>query len=228
MFNTLLTPGEIIHYTGISKDFPRCSLRTISMVEYHEFRTCLGIAFYEELKEAKIDYSDAVQYANGTAYNVDDVVSYEGILYKNIKASTGKIPKDDEYWILAPKFNKECFEELWCNYLAEYLSWRVIFDRIPFISTQIKAEGLVKIFGNTFQAAGSKDFETISKAILRSAERTWGNMNHFIKHHNDDGCFDLYKEIAVGCCSECGELNEECDCDDCEDSQSDGYDYAIG
>lgn len=225
-FNTLLTSTEVVYYTGISKDFPKCSLRTIHDVEFEEFRTCFGIDFYNHLIDKKADYSDAEEYDNEEAYAIDDVVSYEGVYYQAIEATTGNIPTNDEYWKLAPKFTEPCLDKMWCMYMASYLSWRVIFDRLPFINTQIKGTGLVKIFGNTFKAGSKNDFETIAKAILRSAERSFKNLDYYMKKNNDDECFNLYFPLNNNCCSECMEM--KCTCDTCYDEQETGYEYAIG
>jgi len=225
---TILKPYEVIHYTGISKEFPPCTLRTIHGVEYYEFSNCLGSAFYQTLKDGLADYSDAEPYSNTEAYTIDDVVTYENIYYKAVQDSTGNIPSNVDYWVLAPRFQTECYEKVWCMYLAEYLSWMVIHNRLPFINTQVKGTGLVKLFGNSFKAADDRDFRTTDKAVLRSAEIAFNNLVNYTKKNNDDGCYDNFKPIAETCCSECGECIEDCTCDGCNDSIEDGYSWCIG
>lgn len=226
MYRTLLAPSEVITYTLISKEFPRCELRTIFGVEIYEFRECLGQAFYDLLQSKKIDYSTAKEYNNATMYSEGDVVISGGVYRKSINGSTGISPENYEYWTQAPKFSEPCLERLWCLFLAEFLSWKVVFDTLPFAATKIKAEGLVKIFGATFASAGYKDYETISKAILRASERAFSNMDSYIRKNNKDGCYDLYKGLAIGCCGECG--NIICDCNNCEEIQNAGYGYSFG
>lgn len=232
MFKTLLRPHEVVYYSGISKEFPTCDLRMLASVEEHEFNECLGAAFYDVLKEDLIDYSGTSQYNNSTVYSIGSVVIYSGIIYISTAETLGNVPTNPAFWELAPKFETECYNELWCRYLAEYLSLRVIFDRIPYIHNQIKASGVVRLKGDSFDTVDTRGLETLQKGILRSIERVFSNMDKWMRKQYDIlpdlGCFDLYKGLAVSCCDKCGEKEEICKCTECDKSMQDGFTYSFG
>lgn len=228
MFNTLLRPSEIVYYSGISKEFPLCSFRTLFSVEEYEFNECLGIAFYDVLLNDLVEYSNVSAYNNNSFYVIGSTVLRDGVIYISIQDTQGNLPSNPEFWELAPKFTTDCYNELWCKYLAEYLSLRVIFDRIPHIHNQIKATGIIRLKGDSFETVGDTGVNSLQKSVLRSIERVFGNMHKYMSRNNENGCFDLYKGLAISCCGECGETKEQCSCDDCLDSTKDGYEYNFG
>lgn len=221
---TILTPQEVIYFSGISEQFPVCDLRTIHQIEYAEFRTCLGNAFYVTLKNDLVKYSPN-EYNGATGYVIDGIVKYRGLIYKAIQNSTGIPPSNHEYWELAPKFTTECYETLWCTFLAPYLAWQVIRSRLPFIWRQVKSEGIVAIFGGTFQAANIKEFQVLHQAVAAEAQMTFDNMDHYLKS-DESGCFGKYLGNATECCPECGE--ETCTCNNSCSQKSTGYGYNFG
>lgn len=218
---TLLLPDEVVNFTPISIQFPRCDLRTLYGIEFNEGLNCLGMHFYNELLGDLVDYSGVLPYAQATSYNTGDLVAYKGVIYTALEDSLqGIIPTTINKWEPAPKFNKECFEKLWCNHLGEYLSWVVIRNRLPFISTQVTAEGLVKKIGEHFEAASDKDFHTVQKAVIAQVDRAFTNMHAYIMANNGNHCYDKYKGIIEQ--SDCG------DNVDCKEAKKGNYAYRIG
>jgi len=227
---TILRPSEVIYFTNISKEFPKCELRTIFDIEYCEFNQCLGSAFYDKLLADLVEYN-CVVYDNTATYAIGDTVFSDGIIRRAIQATSGNPPSNKDYWENAPKFTTECLEKLWCDFLGPYLAWTVVNDQLPHINVKIAAAGLVKITGNGIETASKADYQSIQQSVLAKRERAFYNLDHYMKNNNGDGCFDEYKGIAANCCSDCGCLEDDCDCDcqdDCFDEKSDGYGYRFG
>lgn len=225
---TILQPNDVIHYTGISEHFPTCDLRTIMQIEYAEFRTCLGLGFYETLKNDLVNYN-AAEFDPNTTYSEGSTVQWYGIVYKALQESTQFTPDNTEYWELAPKFNQSYYQDLWCMFLAPFLSWQLIRSRLPFIWRQVKAEGIVKIFGNTFESAGIKEFQVLHAAVAKEADMTFDNMDSYMKSASHT-YFNTYIKIGKACCGECGHLPDKCTCrkeEQCSRKNT-GYGYHFG
>ena len=207
---SLLHPSEVNHYVDIDRDFPVCKLKFILAIERHAFLANLGKEFYTVLRDAKVDYSTVQEYKNDTAYAVGAKVVYKGIVYINIEASTGVPPSNYVNWELAPKFEGDCYNEFWCEYLAPYLSWLVVRDKLPVLLVQLKSEGLVKIFGNNFNAAGAKDYYIYQKHVVRKLDEAFDLLDDYCKTEHmksNNNCFATYKGNEETSCGEPGHIN---------------------
>lgn len=195
---TLLQPIEIVKNTGIQGDIPLCALHLIFQTEYTEFRKCLGVAFYEQLK-ADLTVNVYTNYKAGQTYNLGDKVSVQGIIYEALKTTTNSIAVKTD-WKLVDKFQTACFNELWCMFLANYLAWRVLREHQPYLDNLV---GEIK---------SEEAYNRQIIAIDNSANKTFQNMVSWVKMNNK-GCFDKMKFIANTCCGGCGCEKEECSCD---------------
>lgn len=209
---TLLNQFEIIKYTGIRQDTPLCAFNLIFQIEYKEFRKCLGISFYEELKEDLITHVYTT-FKSGTNYTVGQKVTFQGVIYEAINATT-QAPIYATDWKEVKKFNKECFNKLWCNFLATYLAWRVLREHQPYLESLIGEE------------KGKAQYDREIVAIDNSANNTLNNLVFWVKSKNTEGCFDKMKSIANTCCGGCGCEVAECSCD-CTDSIGYHHKYAM-
>lgn len=201
MQQTLLQASEIIKFVSIASTFPPCDLKNIVKIEIKEFRDCLGSEFYKYLKSNLVDYSAAVNFESSTTYNEGDVVIYKGFLYKALEA-TNEIPVNCEKWVLAPKFNSDCLELLWCDYLGEYLSWCILKNRLPYIVIKIDGLGAQKNFSNNSKPADDKDIQHLARSIDRDISIAFENMDSFIKEN--PSCYLLYKGLDEHACKKCG------------------------
>jgi hypothetical protein len=209
---TLLNQFEIIKYTGIRQDTALCAFNLIFQIEYKEFRKCLGIAFYEELKADLITHVYTT-FKSGTNYAIGQKVTFQGVIYEAINATT-QAPSYAADWKEVKKFNKECFNELWCNFLATYLAWRVLREHQPYLESLIGEE------------KGKAQYDREIVAIDNSANNTLNNLVFWVKSKNTEGCFDKMKFIANTCCGGCGCEVAECSCD-CTDSIGYHHKYAM-
>lgn len=213
MNNPILTPQEIKKFLNLDNDFPSCDVRDIRQVVDKEVRDCIGNSFWQVLEDDLADYSDAENYIPGDEYTEGTVVAYNGtywIAKRDTSAEIGSKPTDD--WGLAPKFSTECYETFWCWYLGEYLSWGVLKRRMPLIIFKFKATGVVKLAGVDFEAISSKDMTIIMGWIDSKISETMDNLDYYARNNNSTHCFDKYKGIGIGICSNCGCSEGQCNC----------------
>lgn len=227
---SILEEREILAFTGLPSTFPKCRISSIMATEFAEMNKCIGQAFYDKMKACVAKY-DCEKYDNEKTYSENDTVVWNGVIKIALKENTGVIPDDVNGWGDAPKFKPECkcIETLWCNFLGPFIAWSVVRMNLPFMFRQFSANGIIKAIGSKFEAADIKDFHTVQAAVSREVEQSFLNLDMFIKANNQDGCYDLYKGIAKGCCGECGCLDEVCGCEEnCAEIKESDYGYEIG
>ena len=230
-YTQIMLPSEVVEFASITKEFPLCTIKTIRSIEFSNLLECLGQTLYDLITADLVDYSAVNLYDNTTAYVVGNVVCFKGLFYTNILNVTGTAPPNKTYWVLSPKFTTPCYETLYCQFLGEWVAWMIVLERMPFWFRQFKAEGLVKLMGKGFEAADLKDFQTVQAAVFRNVERSFENMDNYIKLNSTNTCFTSYKPLGnSGCCTSCGCTLGLCVCsEDCNDDyENSGYGYQIG
>lgn len=187
-----------------------CSFRDLFLIEYREARNCLGFDFLDDLKAAMADYSAAPAYVAGTTYNLDDVVSFEGIFYKVTVATTTALPTVKTDWTVAPKFDPAgaCgakYEEFYCNFLAPYLAYTVLSNRLPYMRNAVTDLGVIQYQGNRYDASNKDEYSSLQYAVDRDREIAWFNMEYELTENlKEDSCFENFKgfddECKTGVC----------------------------
>lgn len=247
--NLGLTEKEIIKFTGLDASFNLCDQSLIDRVILKEFYDCIGIDFYKEIMKGLQTYEDVKGFNTDETYNVDDVVSYNGVLYIAIEESTGVIPSSYGCWALAPKFSRQCSEhevplgdkkgsiitktictcdynEFWCSYLGPYLGFSVLKQRIPFIHNRITNDGIVRIENENIKAASQSGYNDLRIAVDSQISMLYELMIKYAKMNNVNGCYDLMKPLNISCCKSCGV--KECTCDDdCETNKEEENLYNV-
>ena len=221
-YRTILRPSEIIPKTGISQHFPMCNLKMIHQVEFYNLIDCFGELGYNTLLNHLVDYSGVEKYNSTTAYGAGDVVKYQGDIYVNLAGSTGVDPTNYEAWTEAPHFDDTCLENMYCLHLGEYLSWLVVKNRVPFIYSQIKAEGIVKVMKQDFESVSNGDLNSLMAAVTRNVELSLTNLLRYMSMNNSTGCFDNL--LKTNHPNLCGTDDESC----LGSKRNAGYGYQIG
>lgn len=176
---TLLTPNEVVRYAGLDDTFPRCDLRLIFNVELMEARKNIGLELYSELLDDKADYSGVVVWNNGTAYNEGQIVRHMGVVYVSLTDNNTDQPNSTN-WDYAPKFHDLCNNQLWDNFMAEYLSWIVVRDRIGFVHYRATGNGIQVVRQRDHEAANAEQFSQSTQRIDRKIAELWSNMRAFL------------------------------------------------
>lgn len=96
-----------------------------------------GENVYQEFLDDLVPYTSATVWDLNTDYVLNDVVIHDGIYYKlNVADSTlSDTPNCNTEWTIAPKFYKECFNEMFSlsgGGLLKLLSWVVWANAAPF------------------------------------------------------------------------------------------------
>ena len=90
---------------------------------------------YQLLLDDLVDYSDKPKWDDETTYSEDDIVCYEGEYFVLLVEhnTTSDPPNCNDEWELAPKFEKDCYNEMWNEgRLKKLLSWRIYAEAVPF------------------------------------------------------------------------------------------------
>lgn len=197
---TLLTNLEAISLANINKEFPLCDIQSIIQVEINAFEGCFTLDFYNSLLADVTDYSSVLAWVNTTAYNTGDLVLFMGRIYEALEDSTGKQPMTSTYWKLADKFDTTTLNNLWTTgLLGRWLSLQVIERTIPYMATQVTGKGLVKNFGNDYQAAGYKDVDSLQVRINQDVKECLKVVKLFIKNNPTYNWIGLDDVEGCGC-----------------------------
>lgn len=232
---SLMSNAKKVLLTGdMIKDFTcidlggLCIDSCIQSVEYNEFLLCLGMDFYEHLKNCIKDKpKSALCYDDDTPYVVGDIFVYEGHYYETVQDGQSISPLNTTYYTPITLFDSVCLNVLFCNFMGEYIAWSVMIDALPLIRTKLGAKGLHQINTSSKITADIKDYRIAQKSLMKNRQRAFENMDNFItrvtKVDDYNGCYDLYKPLGIGCCCECGCVSCGCDDDDCFDSNDEHY-----
>lgn len=187
----ILTPDEVVFYGNVDRTFPRCELRLIFNVEITQFRSILGLDFYEELKSDLVDYSSVPEWQN-QSYSKGDFVRFGSIIYEALEAGNTRPPSKD--WRIADKFKSECNNYLWCNYLAEFLAMKVIRDRAGFLTYNLSGNGFQVVSQSNNRAVDGSEFSIAMQQIDRKISELFNNLDAFLKGELGGECsFEKYK-----------------------------------
>lgn len=219
MNQTLITPSEVVKYSGLGVSFPICDFKMIAMNEKFEMRQCLGKQFYRDMLADLADYSDVEEWSPLTSYIVGNLVVFDGTVYEAIDTSEGIEPLNADFWTLADKFESDCYNEFFCEYLGFYLAYIMLRIRLPFIWTKIEGRGIIQFNDQSFSTVSSKDFDRLDAAVLRQIQIANDNMIDYLKENKDNECFANYQGFV---CDECG--CKPCGCT----KEYQGHDYVFG
>lgn len=182
MRKTLLTPKDIIQYTGVNINITPCTFRELYNIEFYEARKCIGYDFWQALVTALADYSAEPEYVSGTSYNEGDIVGYNGV-YKIALQATSAVPTVSTDWGNAPRFTGECadsYDTLFCDFIGPYLAHKALADRLPYIWTQIRDTGVVNFNGQQFETTDDKGYTRMQTAVHKDAAVILGNLKYYM------------------------------------------------
>lgn len=207
MRTTLLTPKDVIQYTGVNVNVTPCTFRELYNIEFYEARKCLGFDFWQAMVAALADYSAEPEYVSGTTYNEDDIVKYQGV-YKIALQTTTAVPTVSTDWENAPLFTGDCAESydgLFCDFIGPYLAHKALAKRLPYIWKQIRDVGVVEFNGQQFQTTDSNDMTRLQNAIYSDASMILGNLKFYmdLDAQKENTCYaewPAYENTETGTC----------------------------
>ena len=208
---TLLTRQEVIDYAEYRDTFPPTAIKLISEVEEWEFNNKLGYDFYQQMIADLTDLSIATKYTTGT-YNLGQIVIYNQKYYTPTKNAVTSQPPTIADWKEAQKFASECFNSLWCNYLARYLSLAVIQRHKPTALLSMASGYLVQPLNGDFTAPTKAAIDTDIRGIEALKNIAFDNLDKYINRvmlGNDTtlkDCYGKYKGVESNTNCSCGEI----------------------
>lgn len=206
MRKTLLNPNDVARYTPVKLGFNPCTFRELYAIEYSEAVRCLGTDLWAAMTAALVDYSDATGYETGPTYGIGAVVIWRGG-YRIATAETTQSPDFSGAWEDAPRFSDSTYEDLFCSFLAPYLSYVVLSQRLPYILTQITDQGM-NYGGRQYNTQDKERIESLERAIYRDRERALQVLDNFMSadEAKDNAAFAGWKGYEV-------DDTDPCDCD---------------
>ncbi len=138
----LLSKFDFLKYAPVSPSFP-LSLVTLysSEIESSVFTSCKWSHFYKMLKEDLIIYT-VPNYTPGS-YNTGTLFRYMDSTIVSTRDLNTSLPSSLVDWDSAPKFNKECNNEIW-NVLRKFISLSILSHTISMASFPPTAAGSTK------------------------------------------------------------------------------------
>ncbi|HOY19678.1 MAG TPA: hypothetical protein PLC89_20365 [Haliscomenobacter sp.] len=188
-----------------------CTFREIFHIEMYEFRHSLGDAYRKTLLAAMVDYTGTDLYDDQTTYNEGDLVMYwinESLQVYRALTTTDAIPTTVDDWELAPIFEDgDCqakYNELYCDYLAPYLSYCVLIKKLPSLVAIISDKGVLQFNGLSYQPADQSSVASLKAALESERLMIYSNMVAWLKADQDNACFSGIDFGTSEDCDGCG------------------------
>lgn len=228
MKHELLTRTEIINQLGLGDTFPTCKLIAICNVIRQEFGKCLGRDFLKFIEANIAKYNDSEEWTD-REYEKGKVVIYCGNYYQAKEKTTAK-PDDVRYWCLAPKFEKACLNEIWCDgSLANFLSWAVWMNIYPSTYIVTTDNGEMKNKSQYAESANIEEYRIKFSWIKKMYASSFEALHEWILDNaNNTDCYNLYKGLNRDCCKDCGCKKQSCSCEtNCVDGKKNSGGYTF-
>jgi len=208
---TLIQPRDVPKYTSMQLPGNPCTFREIFHIEMYEFRHSLGDAYRKTLLAAMVDYTGTDLYNDETTYNEGDLVMYwinESLQVYRALTTTDAIPTTVDDWELAPIFEDgDCqakYNELYCDYLAPYLSYCVLIKKLPSLVAIISDKGVLQFNGLSYQPADQSSVASLKAALESERLMIYSNMVAWLKADQDNACFSGIDFGTSEDCDGCG------------------------
>jgi len=210
---TLIQPRDVPKYTSMQLPGNPCTFREIFHIEVYEFRHSLGDAYRKTLLAAMVDYTGTDLYNDETTYNEGDLVMYwinESLQVYRALTTTDAIPTTVDDWELAPIFEDgDCqskYNELYCNYLAPYLSYCVLIKKLPSLVAIISDKGVLQFNGLSYKPADQSSVASLKAALESERLMIYSNMVAYLKADKTNACFSGIDFGTSTDCDTCGSV----------------------
>ena len=199
----LTTAQEVINNSPAGRNFPKDKFN-IDSVEKTLVNQCLGKALWEALLVDQTDLSEAIKWGcnDCTSYIEGDIVEKDGVYWTSTIDNNDSVPCDgNSLWILTPKFESDCYNELW-TYLVKVIANRVYAKALPFSIVNSGTGGLT-ISGpdrNQERSLTPAEVVILQKPILSDANEELENMKIWMK---DSNCVFPENPFTDECVEDC-------------------------
>lgn len=200
----LISAYEVINASPVKRDYPTshiCVMKDNIVMDI--FRNCFSLDFLTELVNDKRPTSGAINYSSGTAYDLDDVVIFDAVLYKSLAAANNAPLTDESKWARQPKFVKTCYNDLWDSFLLKFLAFRIIYGSAEYNSYQAGSKGITQFERDDtgIASAGAKGLAAFKASLWDDSVVIYGNMKRWIYDNPD--CFEGITVYGITCGDAC-------------------------
>jgi hypothetical protein len=203
-----ITPWEVVKYSPLNKEFPVDVVsNVIRQTERSALNDLLGSDFIEVLyNDLKQDNNVYIEYRPGSNYMYGTKVIYNGLRYE-ANVTTTRDPGNTSDWALYEIFNEPKFNDLWVQYLRDFLAYEIAEPALTFATFQAKGNGLMRFADQNTGAitAHQSDFGLYKKELETQRDRIKKLMIQWIKDAHetytnpDDSLFKTVLFIATDC-----------------------------
>jgi hypothetical protein len=201
---SLLSEREAIVLGNLGSDFPPTWLSsTIEDQEQDYFDREMSMEFYDALIADLVEYPQGDPYDSDQIYAIDDIVLYDGFLYRSLTAANQNNQMNDtDHWVKVPKFGTPVYDQLWYRYLGRILAMEVSLPASVYSTYKASRNGLMKTSSieTGAQALNKGEIsswkETIRNQISKATkfQRLW-----IVKQTEADGYADQFALLSWAC-----------------------------
>lgn len=140
----IITSNEVIKYSIAERAFPTDKVeRMLNIIETKFMRDCVGIDFYELLKDDQINWATAQEWEPGT-YAEGDLAWWEDDIFESTEDANATEPSlINPKWKPADKFNTSEYNNLYKLYLRPIIANEIIRITAPLETIKLSAKGAV-------------------------------------------------------------------------------------
>ena len=183
-------------YSPAGRDYPLNFIHDrIAQVEEDFGYGFFGTEFYTYLLDNLTDVpTDVPDWNDCNVYAIDDKVQVNGCVFISLIANNTTDPLDStNTWKEYPKFDVDCLNTLWENYLRKYLALRIYAGSLTYSTHTTGAGGLVirgggnVQTGNITRVANKTELQTVISELMSDSDMIRNNMLRWI-YNNRTAC----------------------------------------
>jgi hypothetical protein len=141
---------------------------------------------------------------------------------QEIPAGMTYLPPHVDYWAEAKKFQNECLNTLWCEYLLPYLAYYVQLRELTPQQYQHTAEGYVRKAAENTVLITTEELRAVHNYQRGVVDVALKSLDAYIRANTKTcTCLTLYKPLGISCCTSCGNISCGCSEGTIDDSELD-------
>lgn len=184
---TLLSSSEVLYYASHHYSLSASDVqKQIYLQERKAAATVIGRDFFALLLAGVVDYSAVPDWSPGT-YFLGNLVRRLGLIYQVSDAATSTDPNGGTGWVLAPKFTTGCYNSIWEEGLAAFLSNVIMAASCNSIAYKVAPGGIVQINAQDAQQAATDRAQAVAEKFRTDANEWWELAVQFARENNAVG-----------------------------------------
>lgn len=184
---TLLSSSEVLYYASHHYSLSASDVqKQIYLQERKAAATVIGRDFFALLLADIDPYPSVFDWVPGT-YVIGTIVRRLGLIYIAVDNNVTTDPNGGVGWALAPKFNTACYNLLWDEGLAAFLSNIIMAASCNSIAYKVAPGGIVQINAQDAQQAATDRAQAVAEKFRTDANEWWELAVQFARENNATG-----------------------------------------